>query len=570
MSTAADPPANADHGGAADLEVLERERRPSAAGLALALLPMLVAVSAALLGPVDLDENDQAKQALCILDVWERGNWILPLERGVLPATKPPLFAWLAAACSLPFGGPTPLSCRLPSAAAALLLAAVGYALACERWGNRVGIAAGWLLGASPFVAVITHVRPDAVLSLLVATSLFALHRIEAGRPRGMAWLYWCSVSLSALAKGPIGPLLASVPLALLAWRPAGDRARWRVLLHPWALSTLTLPLVWFALALTIGGMDWLTGTVLNETVERALGTGARAGKTHPPGYLLLHFLGKWAPWSALALIGAARAFRAGADARLRLLAVWLLTGLVLLNLSRGQRWVYVMPLLPCAACLAAATIEASERARLLFRVATALATAAALVLAALLVALPGWSLLSGAVAVGPWLPACLGLAGLLGAAALGLERRARGVSLGALVAACLVVNVGYASVLSTAARSERGRVTAAFAEEVLARVGPADRLVLYGDWLGYALHFLLRHNEASITREELSLLDLRPTRPGGRVLLVAATGYEADLESCLPGRFRPVLIRPHRDDRPGLVLYEVVQPGHEQPSTPR
>src|SRR5262249_51417944 len=58
-----------------------RRRRPVL--ILLALLPMALAVGVRLAAPENLDANDQAKQALYVLDIWERGTWILPREHHV-------------------------------------------------------------------------------------------------------------------------------------------------------------------------------------------------------------------------------------------------------------------------------------------------------------------------------------------------------------------------------------------------------------------------------------------------------------------------------------------------------
>jgi len=115
-------------------------RNPRAA----ALLPMALVIVVRLLGPEDLDSNDQAKQALYVLDICESGRWILPREQGNLPATKPPLYAWLASLASLAGGGPSELACRLVSAAAALGIAALVFSLAAGRWDERTGVGAAW------------------------------------------------------------------------------------------------------------------------------------------------------------------------------------------------------------------------------------------------------------------------------------------------------------------------------------------------------------------------------------------------------------------------------------------
>src|SRR5262249_24330337 len=153
----------------------------------------------------------------------------------------------------------------------------------------------------------------------------------------------------------------------------------------------------------------------------------------------------KFAPWSVFALVGSVNGLRSvGAARPARLLSVLLVTGLGVLSLSRGQRWVYVMPLLPVAACLAAATLEGSPGLQALFRRALGVAAAGAAVLG--VHALQRSSRLPPELTpAGPWWAAVLFAATTLGAAALGADRlRRTGLAFALAVAALLAVNLGY------------------------------------------------------------------------------------------------------------------------------
>src|SRR6266545_921512 len=150
--------------------------------------------------PDDLDSNDQAKQALYVLDIWERGSWILPREQGVLPATKPPLYAWLAALASAPAGGPTEIACRVPSALASLAPARLIWLLGSRLWSSAVGVAAAWIFATThTALKLCIHVRPDMLLTVLTTTALIALLWREGESPRANALLFWLSASLSIL-----------------------------------------------------------------------------------------------------------------------------------------------------------------------------------------------------------------------------------------------------------------------------------------------------------------------------------------------------------------------------------
>jgi len=63
-------------------------------------LVILLATGLGILGlaaPNNLDNRDQALQGLYVLDIFYNGNYILQTAHQEIPASKPPLYNWLAA-----------------------------------------------------------------------------------------------------------------------------------------------------------------------------------------------------------------------------------------------------------------------------------------------------------------------------------------------------------------------------------------------------------------------------------------------------------------------------------------
>jgi len=58
---------------------------------------LVIALAARILGPSDLWDQTQPKTVSYTTDMIVHGRWMLPIERGEFPATKPPLYNWLAA-----------------------------------------------------------------------------------------------------------------------------------------------------------------------------------------------------------------------------------------------------------------------------------------------------------------------------------------------------------------------------------------------------------------------------------------------------------------------------------------
>ncbi len=535
---------------------------------ALALAPMLVVVVVRFLSPSDLDDNDQALQTLYALDVWERGNWILPTAQGTFFATKPPLYTWLAVIASVPAGGPNAFTCALPSALCVLGIAALVFIIGRERWDDRIGFAAAWIVATShTLITLSVHVRPDALLGLLVTLALFAMHRAQLGRLRGMPTLFWMATALSALVKGPVGPLLTIAGALLLTivehWRPAV-----RAILCNGAAFWLFVPIAWLGLAYIVGGNAYIKGVVLSHTVDRSLGKGTFSGQGHAPGYLVAQFLGKNAPWSLFALIGAVFAWKGrNQDAprrHLLLAAAWFVPGLLMLSLPAGQREDYLMPVLPGAALVAAVMLL--DRARIEIRQLWS----GMIWIGALAMVLLGLSSVSGVTIGSKWLArlatyggVAWGIPVLIGAALLVVSRVIRtGDELKRIMiatAGLLLVHLAYTFTVSPVAITGWGRSTVQFVEAVKRTRGPSDQLEFHTS-LFNAPRFLLRENKPSIETADVRYLLARDRRDG-RLLLAAMASECHAIEGRWPGRFVRIVEEPYgREPKNAMVLVELVR----------
>src|SRR5688572_30822432 len=91
--------------------------------LVISAIAMLIAMmTLRYLGPSDLYDQTQPKTMSYTTDIIVHGgsHWLLPFERGELPATKPPLYNWLAAPAVKWLGFNSEIAHKLPSIAAML------------------------------------------------------------------------------------------------------------------------------------------------------------------------------------------------------------------------------------------------------------------------------------------------------------------------------------------------------------------------------------------------------------------------------------------------------------------
>lgn len=392
-------------------EVQSRQCVASAWRRVFVVAAFLISVAvplARLTGPSDLHDQTQEKTSAYSTDIalnmgqWQR--WVLPLERGSDPATKPPLYNWIAAPAVAATDGRSEWPHRLPS-----LLAFAGVCVVLWRLGDRID--PGGLTGPLSAMILASNyawfklsvlVRPDTLLSLWLALGWIGITVVLGEAPsarRRRAWLAttWLACALAALTKGPPAlalPVFAAVvPWFLPARRPdvaSTGRLRRLVRRSAWGLRVsgawwgLPLALLvsgcWLGLVWRIAP-DHLYDTLIREEfVDRAMGTGAEGTKEGPWDLIRtffnmpLYFITRFVPWSILffgALIDLRAARResqpgASADQPLPLHQLWMRSALAFtlliiigFTLSAGKRADYIASAYISAALLIAWCLSA-------------------------------------------------------------------------------------------------------------------------------------------------------------------------------------------------------------------
>ncbi len=291
------------------------------------------------------------------------GRWSVPHVNGVVTTDKPPLFFWLIAIVSLPFGRVSSLTARLPSALAALATVALTLRLGRRLVGERAGTLAGALLATTYLVwDKARSCQTDSLLCvwILVALSAFEAFRSGDADGRRAGVLFWLAAALAVLTKGPVGMLLpVGIVLVTLAWD--GDLGAWRRF-APLSGPALFASVVgaWMVTA-TLGGHGEYSvwGALKEHALNRAL-----HGLHHrqPPWYYLLVLPVQLLPWSALVPGAFVLAFRRRGAAE-RFLLVWALFVVAFFSLSTEKRDLYVLPAYPAFLILAATFARSYDNA---------------------------------------------------------------------------------------------------------------------------------------------------------------------------------------------------------------
>jgi 4-amino-4-deoxy-L-arabinose transferase-like glycosyltransferase len=311
------------------------------------------------LGGHDLWAPDEPYFAEGAREMVVDGAWAVPHVNGKVTTDKPPLFFWLIALLSLPFGAVTSLTARLPSALAALGTVALTMRLGARFFGPRTAALAGVVLATTYlFWEKARWSQTDALLCCLIWIALSAFEAHRAGDTSGLraGLLFWLAAALAVLDKGPVGMLLP-VGIALVVLATDRDMARWRSF-APIAGPLLFLAVVgaWMVLA-TVGGDSEYSvyGALREHFVERGI-----HGMHHkrPVWYFAEVLPPNLLPWTPLlpgALVLAWRR-RGRAD---RFLLVAALFVVLFFTVSTEKRELYVLPSVPALALMAAALVGA-------------------------------------------------------------------------------------------------------------------------------------------------------------------------------------------------------------------
>ena len=213
------------------------------------------------LGAVPLFDLDEGAFSQATREMFLRGDFVSTYLNGQPRYDKPILSYWLQAA-SLRAFGVDELAFRLPSA-----LAATAWTLLVFLFGRRVtdtrrALLAALLMATSLAVIVIGKAATaDALLNLLLATSLMSLYLYL--REKRRVWLYTAAAAagLGFLTKGPVA-LVIPAGVSLLYCASRGEWRTWLRLVADWRAWGLCLliALPWYIWQYAREGEGFLLG----------------------------------------------------------------------------------------------------------------------------------------------------------------------------------------------------------------------------------------------------------------------------------------------------------------------
>ncbi|HEY0008144.1 MAG TPA: glycosyltransferase family 39 protein, partial [Tepidisphaeraceae bacterium] len=298
------------------------------------LLTMALTVGVRLAGPADLYEKDQPKTLAYTADVLIHGRLALPRDVIYQPATKPPLYNWVAAAV-VSVAGYTEWAMKSPSILGTLATAAIIFGMARRGISVKGKNCDAWLLGCLAaaiwftFGSDVRHgsvmrlgylARPDMLqCAFLTAAWACATIAVQRSSPKAAFWPamgFWASVAAAALTKGPAVLLVIVFALVYAGWplilrllpqkrmivaQPLGTRFK-----HLW------LPIGAAGVALVVGLWFWqayrtdpdhVRSVMLGAEIAGRLSDQSPEGIKKPVYYSLMWFITKAVPWGGVALL---------------------------------------------------------------------------------------------------------------------------------------------------------------------------------------------------------------------------------------------------------------------------
>lgn len=328
------------------------------------LLVLALVVLGAGLGLRDPWPADEPRFALVAKQMVESGQWLFPMRGGELYPDKPPMLMWFIA-FFYSLTGSLKISFLLPSLLAGLGCVALVYDAARRMWDSATGLRAGLLLLFTVQFTVQAHLAQiDALLTFFVTLGLYGFLRfLTCGD--GWRWYYlgWFAAGLGIITKG-VGILAALVLLPALwtHWqqiRQANLRQWLKALAGPLVmLLAISLWLVPMVLAVAHSGdpmhLAYRDNILFRQTVTRYANSWHHVKpfwyyltSVIPPFWLPLSLLLPWLIWQG------SKAVKSGNKAALLLMG-YLLAALLFFSCSPGKRGVYMTPLTPALALLAA------------------------------------------------------------------------------------------------------------------------------------------------------------------------------------------------------------------------
>ena len=305
-------------------------------------------------GRVSLWDRDEAWYAETAREMWTSGDYIVPRFNAEPRFRKPVLIYWLMAGAYSVFGD-NEFGARFFSGVAGTVTCLLTYRLGTRMGGRAMGLAAGLMLAVCPMMLVESRMATtDATLTAALTGAMLCLWELHAAGPsRRWSLGFWFLIGVAMLTKGPIGPGL--VALAVAVWCLLSRQILVLRRLNWIAGVPLALCVVipWGVAIYVVTNGEFFRYVIHHEALAHSLGV-MEHHSGFPGFYLVIAGLGLF-PWSLALGIALAGAWRWARQNGPELFLVgWIVGPLVVLELMRSKLPHYCLPTVPAWSLLIA------------------------------------------------------------------------------------------------------------------------------------------------------------------------------------------------------------------------
>ncbi len=330
------------------------------------------------LGAADVCVFNEAVEGVFVQQMVEHGKLLFPLDNGVAPMYKPPLFHWTATAIDKSAGVThvNAFNLRLPAALYAILCVALTVIFAYDFFGLRIALFAGTILcGSYQFIEQARIGRVDMTLCFFetLGLYLFCWWLAPAGRAKDtrsseafhetipesrelLRYLFAAALGLAVLSKGPVGAILPAIACGIFLLVERRCAALRKIAAPGPVLLAIVIGSSWYVICYFAGRETFLHRQLGSENFGRFFGT---LGAMKPWYYFkpillnsgLLSLLVPFAIYAAIrTYIGKSRQPVDRTTMIVRLFAIFWLVTILFFSIAAYKRRAYLLPLWPMAA----------------------------------------------------------------------------------------------------------------------------------------------------------------------------------------------------------------------------
>ncbi len=294
--------------------------------------------------------QDEARYAEVLRELVDGRHWLVPYLNGFPYAHKPPFYFWVVAVFYFPFGN-AELAFRLVSLIPALIAASGIMQIGKILSGKELGAGAAWIFLTAFCTLILAQIaRMDMLLTAAAVFSWLQLLRfMENGQTRNL-FGFWFFTLLCVAVKGPISLLFSAAPGLVWMYAERGwtGLRSMRPFLAILVLSALVL--AWVAIVWKGGHESYLREIWEKQLVGRAVNSWSHK----EPFYFYLALLPlMMLPWTGLVVRGGKFLYQEKVKYRFSI-AAFSLVPLIGLSLISGKLFIYLEPLIPAFAIMAA------------------------------------------------------------------------------------------------------------------------------------------------------------------------------------------------------------------------